>query len=291
MTHTIAGLWLALGAISLVSCSRAPEGVDPAECKDFVDNDGDRLADCLDPDCVVRGLCDDREGLTASECVDGIDNDDDGYYDCNDFDCFAAPLCNEGGGGVVVVPGGGGGGGGVTTDDTTEPSGPEPFIHDPLSSVELSLTIAFDFDDFGDSLCPLSQVCDCYVSFEGDGTYFGGEGLRGTFEGTWALVDSDCSATSGLQTAIWSDRVAGAAFHTFRWNADGTRVDEWITHRNEDDVDPFQDNQNELGQFWISSMRSDWPGTGAELTYYEQKVDLADLIYITTTFDYTAIFR
>jgi hypothetical protein len=69
-------------------------------CGDFLDNDGDNLQDCLDPDCAQQdcsaagspgcrcdpcpnGICPQGE----LKCEDGIDNDGDGLADCADTDC------------------------------------------------------------------------------------------------------------------------------------------------------------------------------------------------------------
>ncbi len=35
------------------------------------------------------------EGINPGECEDGADNDGDGVYDCEDPDCAGAPACNE----------------------------------------------------------------------------------------------------------------------------------------------------------------------------------------------------
>jgi hypothetical protein len=59
----------------------------PEDCDDDVDNDGDTVTDCDDPEC--------RWVLPCYEdiCDDGIDNDDDGPTDCEDFDCMSLPEC------------------------------------------------------------------------------------------------------------------------------------------------------------------------------------------------------
>jgi hypothetical protein len=80
------------------------------DCFDGVDNDGDQLADCADPDCAsvpnCRG-CTKEFGPTA--CTDGRDNDCDGKIDCADPDCnasdyYKAECCNgqdDNGNGIV----------------------------------------------------------------------------------------------------------------------------------------------------------------------------------------------
>ena len=35
------------------------------------------------------------EGMNPGECTDAADNDGDGDYDCDDSDCFASPDCEE----------------------------------------------------------------------------------------------------------------------------------------------------------------------------------------------------
>ena len=60
------------------------------ECFDFIDNDGDNLADAADPDCqFVYQL-----GYQPMEydCGDGEDNDGDGDVDGDDYDCENHPL-------------------------------------------------------------------------------------------------------------------------------------------------------------------------------------------------------
>jgi hypothetical protein len=59
------------------------------DCTDLLDNDGDGLIDCFDPDCV--------EGSPFCEaefyCDDGFDNDADGLIDCDDPDCAEFEHC------------------------------------------------------------------------------------------------------------------------------------------------------------------------------------------------------
>ncbi len=57
-------------------------------CTDGIDNDGDQLADCNDPDCYNDASC-----ILPENCSDGIDNDRDGLIDCNDLDCFNDLNC------------------------------------------------------------------------------------------------------------------------------------------------------------------------------------------------------
>lgn len=57
-------------------------------CFDGLDDDGDGLVDCADPDCAVR--CDESQN-----CADGIDNDGNGDIDCLDTACATSAACDE----------------------------------------------------------------------------------------------------------------------------------------------------------------------------------------------------
>src|SRR5687768_4391570 len=69
-------------------------------CRDGQDNDGDGLADCMDPGCSGQTFCAPASGgrsgaeLTTADCQDGRDNDGDGRVDCEDPDCRALVVCN-----------------------------------------------------------------------------------------------------------------------------------------------------------------------------------------------------
>ncbi|MFH2011067.1 MAG: DUF4215 domain-containing protein [bacterium] len=98
-------------------------------CSDRVDNDGDGLVDCEDPDCANNSWCQaycgdgfvdpgeqcDDGNTTSGDgcdsscmlevspelCSDGIDNDADGLVDCADPDCMNNPACGTCGNGIV----------------------------------------------------------------------------------------------------------------------------------------------------------------------------------------------
>src|SRR5204862_1194528 len=56
-------------------------------CFDGIDNDGDGLVDCADPDCAAT---------CGEDCDNGIDDDGNGLVDCADPDCFGVPPCGGG---------------------------------------------------------------------------------------------------------------------------------------------------------------------------------------------------
>jgi len=70
-------------------------GCPPESCVDGVDNDGDEMIDCMDPDCASHAPgC--NAGCTFAErdrldgCADGYDSDCDGLTDGEDPDCDGA---------------------------------------------------------------------------------------------------------------------------------------------------------------------------------------------------------
>lgn len=59
------------------------------ECADGLDDDGDGLVDCADPDCDAAPVC---QG-PVEICTNGLDDDGDGLADCADPDCASEPAC------------------------------------------------------------------------------------------------------------------------------------------------------------------------------------------------------
>lgn len=57
-------------------------------CDDGLDDDGDSLIDCADPDCSDRAVC-------PENCSNSIDDDADGDVDCADSECAGDPACPE----------------------------------------------------------------------------------------------------------------------------------------------------------------------------------------------------
>ena len=91
------------------------EGVEPGDCEDGADNDGDGLFDCADDSCAGSPICEDQdmEGVTDDNngpsnngptptCDNGtVDANgecvcDDGFIDGGDGTCVAEGTCSEG---------------------------------------------------------------------------------------------------------------------------------------------------------------------------------------------------
>ncbi len=62
--------------------------LDPENCNNGTDDDGDGYKDCLDTDCYGNPVCDEH-------CSDGADNDGNGLTDCDDNACISAPECQS----------------------------------------------------------------------------------------------------------------------------------------------------------------------------------------------------
>ncbi len=71
-----------------ITCGCA--GGKETNCTDKVDNDGDKLVDCLDSDCAADLAC---APTVETSCTDKIDNDKDGKLDCADSDCATNLAC------------------------------------------------------------------------------------------------------------------------------------------------------------------------------------------------------
>ncbi len=59
------------------------------QCDDNMDNDGDNLVDCEDPNCRLA------DGCFETSCTDGVSNDQDDLVDCEDPDCAFDDACYE----------------------------------------------------------------------------------------------------------------------------------------------------------------------------------------------------
>ncbi len=58
-------------------------------CDNGIDDDGDGLIDCEDPDCLNSNIC------LVEICNNGIDDDSDGFIDCEDAECQQITSCIE----------------------------------------------------------------------------------------------------------------------------------------------------------------------------------------------------
>lgn len=81
-------------ALALASAGLSAGCDDSEVCDNFLDDDGDGLVDCADPDCRPSETCIVGEAI----CDDGLDDDEDGLIDCADVDCHDQDACSGDGG-------------------------------------------------------------------------------------------------------------------------------------------------------------------------------------------------
>lgn len=62
-----------------------------AACANHIDDDGDGLIDCEDPDCAGTRACE----KTTETCANKIDDDRNGTVDCRQESCRVLPACRD----------------------------------------------------------------------------------------------------------------------------------------------------------------------------------------------------
>ena len=70
------------------NCGRAAAPFE-TDCGNGIDDDGDGLIDCADPDCANSNVC------LIEICNNGVDDDGDGFIDCADVECQEITSCIE----------------------------------------------------------------------------------------------------------------------------------------------------------------------------------------------------
>ena len=78
--------------MEILGCD-GPVTPNPEICDNGIDDDGDGLIDCADPDCSTDPGC---TSPTTEICDNNIDDDGDGAVDCADSDCPACVTCTDG---------------------------------------------------------------------------------------------------------------------------------------------------------------------------------------------------
>jgi hypothetical protein len=76
-------------------------------CRDGIDNDGNGLIDCADPECQIFAICvgyvpgttpppePGWKPETDRQCSDGLDNNEDGLIDCHEVSCQRYRYCRN----------------------------------------------------------------------------------------------------------------------------------------------------------------------------------------------------
>jgi type II secretory pathway pseudopilin PulG len=151
-------------------------------CANTMDDDGDGLVDCNDPDCLNNPAC---QSETETLCDDGLDNDADGMADCLDADCQSDPACqsqtetvcddgldDDGDGDIDCADADCAG---ETYCEATETTCDDVFDNDGDGDVDCA-----DSDCSGDAACAEETICD--------------DGLDNDSDGDIDCADSDCAS-------------------------------------------------------------------------------------------------
>ncbi len=67
-------------------------GTTPENCTNGIDDNGNGLTDCADPECFSHSAC---TGTTPENCTNGIDDSGNGLTDCADPECFSHAACQN----------------------------------------------------------------------------------------------------------------------------------------------------------------------------------------------------
>jgi hypothetical protein len=210
------------------------------------------------------------EGDNAFECEDGADNDRDGDFDCADSDCFGSPSCDD-----YIPPDPAP----DTDEDSNSSSDPNGFTDDPdaiadhLRTVTLVYTQTHDVgagDPGIDALaCDSYDICDCVMEVSGSGTFVSAEGDLVVFHGSWEVsnLDEEGSCSASIRGGSWVPQ-SGQAFHSFRFKNGLDRLDQWMAHSNEADVDPRPPNlfANEQFGIWLMNASFDQDSNSTDHT-------------------------
>jgi hypothetical protein len=113
------------------------------------------------------------------------------------------------------------------------------------STVAIRYGVRFDIGT--DAICPMTQICDCEVTWEGTGKLVAVQPGALLYEGTWKQTSGHCYDA----LMLWSP-ADGKAFHTLRLSADGTAVTEWIAHAHAEDTTRFTQDIKARGQVWLA---------------------------------------
>ena len=155
-------------------------------CNDLTDNDGDGLVDCFDPDCFGFTLCFER----GEQCEDGIDNDGDGLIDCADSSCDGSEPCLEDNP-FNCVDGRDNDGDGLV--DCADPDCQSFIVCDEFDAVACKDGVDNDRDGLVDCLDPdcravLPEYCEPYE----DTVEKCSDGRDNDFDGLVDCLDPDC---------------------------------------------------------------------------------------------------
>jgi hypothetical protein len=123
-----------------------------------------------------------------------------------------------------------------------------PALAEAPQQIEVTYNVKFDLPSMADSVCNVTGICDCAMTYRGSGTLQSQSGSRLTFSGTWSRAGGKCHAD--LVRSIWTPS-DGSAFHTI--SLDGATVGEWVVHSSASDGSRGASGS----QFWIAPMAAE----------------------------------
>ena len=188
----LSGTLIAVALLAACGGSGTSSRMQELNCNDGLDQDGDGLTDCADPDCQATAACGGRAdgGPGETNCSNGLDDDDDGSTDCDDRDCSDSPDCT---GGEICDDGLDNDDDGYVDCDDADCAGASY-----CASGSEICTNGIDDDDDGYIDC---DDGDCYGSVYCNGAEICDDGIDNDVDGYTDCADSDCSSLSACAPA------------------------------------------------------------------------------------------
>lgn len=159
-----------------------------------------------------------------------------------------------------------------------------PALAGAPSAISVTYTTKFDLPAMADQVCGSTGVCDCAVTYRGEGKLVEQSGDRWTFKGTWKQTDGRCNDAFLFWTP--SD---GVAYHTLRVSADGSTVTEWIAHAKASATDRLTSNIKAGGQVWLAGMQAQVDPEAHAANHFERETGDAGGIGITSEHRLTVV--
>jgi hypothetical protein len=152
---------------------------------------------------------------------------------------------------------------------------------DRFRAVSVSYQMRWDFDDAYASYLELYGLYDCTVDYAAEATFVERTDLRAQFSGSWDVVETDCGG--GLEDVIWTNP-GRTTYASFWFNADGTRLDDWLEHADPTKDEPLEEPSRNK-QYYITEMDTPFDGTSGTAAYNLEESFTVDIIPVVLTHD------
>lgn len=135
--------------------------------------------------------------------------------------------------------------------------------------IAVTYTTRFDLPAMADQVCAQTKICDCSVTYRGEGELVEEAGDRWTYKGSWKKTDGSCNDAFLMWTPA-----DGVAWHTFRVADGGATFTEWIAHGKASATTRVTSNIKASGQVWLADLRASLdPETGAAMHFERETGD------------------